>query len=208
MFMCFKTAFLLHPIPLPSCFFSTALSLFKKKWRDPAEFLLRQKLFKKRQVYVAEIVVRHTKRRTYRWSHGSLGRGIPPSWSKLPCRLAGLAGGLTFFFWGWGNDGLMAFFLMGLMMGWWVFRVDDVNIVVFHGVVWGGWWLKGIPRITPFERGVLLKGVSLRIPNHRDPNQRLTISWMMEMQECRILQKQLLALNGFDLHVFDWSLVQ
>lgn len=189
-------------------FFSNNPIFFKKKWLDPAEFLLRQKLKKKRQVYVAEIVVRHTKRRTDRWSHGSLGRGIPPSWSKLPCRPAGLEvfSLCLFFVWG-GNDGLMAF-LMGLMMGWWVVRVDDVQLVVGNTGGLGRLVVLGIRRITPFERGVLLKGVSLRIPNHRDPNQRLTFSWMMEMQECRILQKQLLALNGFVLQVLDWSLVQ
>ena len=92
------------------------------------------KVVQKRQVYVAEIVVRHTKRRTYRWSHGSLGRGSPQV--EASCLALQAAGLDVFFLCVLFGEAMMGWwpFLMGLMMGWWwVFGVDEVQLVVFMG---------------------------------------------------------------------------
>lgn len=198
-------------MPLPYCLFFSALYIFvQEKWRIPCP----PKVVQKTARYTWRKLLSATQKEEL--TDEAMAVWVEESLQVEASCLAALRGlrGLTcffslclFFVWG-GNDGLMAF-LMGLMMGWWwVFGVDDVQLVVGNMGGLGRLVVLGFLGLPPLKGVMLLKGVALRIPNPRDPNHRYTISWMMEMQECRILQKQLLALNGFDLHVLDWSLVQ
>ena len=78
--------------------------------------------------------------------------------------------------------------ILGMIDDWWFMMM--IHFMFFHWVV--NWWFWGpvvwIPRI-PLWKGLLLKGIPIRIPNHPAPNHQSTISWFSHHLE-RVPQPQ------------------